>query len=337
MAKTCSMCEDPLTKVTVEIASKCKYTGGKHTHAAAGTSLFPVNLPSAPEFGLMNVARYNEPCRMGNSMTSTLIAVLHSVKKLGSYIHLIKGKDIDPFRVMRVCKAVAPSRVCLVLSITEGAGPHEPSHTLYSTATQEGKLVSEEKALSVLLSVQRASSSMVFYWSEASLGYSVVLNQSPGAMWTVYMPGESCEKDAYTKIRMVQADSRCVTRVLPCFYGGSGTTQMMVMGRGGTDEVSWRDLEVGMAALCEPVIDRTYCSSTPTGRCFCCQYMVNLHEEVHTGGRPVKEKASKLRLCDKFWQKTKTGDTRKYAGKGKGAVRTGVQKVPGRGGATQKP
>lgn len=305
------MCSVEKISRLIERAAGCKYEGGCHTHAAAGTSMHPLSLPSAPEHGLMSSGVHNYPCTRNESMESTLMALLHSVKNLGSFIHIVKEGDADVMALMSVSRAVVGDKACMVFEVHGDRDDGSSSHRLYTETTGVYTSVTEDEALETLLRVQRASRAMVFYWSAAVLGYSVVLNQPSTAMWAVHarlpLPGERKQK----VMHMLHTGSRSVTRVLPCFYPKPRDEAMMIMGQGGSSRVLWDDLEVGMEALCDPVVQRIYCSRAPSGRCYCCQYMVNLHQEIHSGNDIIEEEPVKLRLSKKFWQKTDSRDGRR--------------------------
>jgi len=282
------------------------YEGGRATHAAACTSLSPVSLPSALESGLAGSECFNEPCTRGDSTVCTLVAVLYSVRRLGAVIHLTAVGGMDPATLMNISKAVSPEKTCIVLSLVEHEDDPVATYEIYTSAGSGPVEVREERAISTLLSIQRASSSVVFYWSDIVLGYSAVLNQSPGAMWAIHVSSENPSTSEHRVSRVIRTDLSSARRVLPCFYRRSGGEEMIVMGRGGMGRISWDDLWVGMAALCESTVRRIYCSGTPNGRCFCCQYVVNLHEEVHSERTIPAEGTIKLRLSRKFWQNTRT-------------------------------
>lgn len=296
----------------MEVASLCKYEGGQYTHAAAGTSMCPLSLPSVPESGLMSSGLHNTPCIRNDSIASTLVAILHSVKKLGAFVHIVREGEVNVQCLIDISRTAVGSKVCMAVEVSKEQEGGSPMHKLHTSVNDEPMEMSEEKALCTILKLQRASSTMVLYWSETLLGYSVVLNQSPSVMWAVYTSRSRAQDESSGGMQALQMSLGCVTRVLPCFYQGQEGYSMVVMGQGGTDRVPWDDLEVDMAALCDPVVQRIYCSRMPSGRCYCCQYMLNLHQEVHSEGKPLIESSTKLRLSKKFWQNTKSKDDRSH-------------------------
>lgn len=324
MAETCRVCSADITKRMVETATACEYKGGSSTHAAVGTSMHPLRLPSVSESGLMSSGLRNIPCMRSDSIATTFAAILHSVKNLGSFVHLVRQGDIDPRDLIEVSNAVLGERVCLVAEIREGENGTSPLHRLHTNVLGEAAEMTEEKMLRVFLQTQAASSSAVFYWSESVLSYSVVLNQLPSTVWAVYSKGSARRDDGHVKMQTLQINSKSKVRVLPFFYPLPQTNPMMVMGQGGADRVSWNDLEVDMAALCDPVVQRVYCSRMPSARCYCCQYLVNLHREVHADDGCPAERLSRLRLSKKFWQNVSSGKGRGPRGIPQGAVQPGV-------------
>ena len=119
----------------------------------------------------------------------------------------------------------------------------------------------------------------------------------------VYVLNRFATDDVHKAMQVTHASSGA--SAVPCFYSEVGARNMAIIGKGGNSKATWSDLEVEMSAPCDAVIQRVYCSKAPTGRCFCCQYIVNLHEEIHSGRKHTEEETSKVKLCKKFQQNTK--------------------------------
>jgi hypothetical protein len=298
----CSMCESPLLRGALQVASECSYKRGEATHAASGTSLSGVKLPYASRFSLVGTGCDNEPCKRGDSTVCTLAAVLHSVKKTGVYIHLMEESEGSPDVVMEVTESMT-SRFCVVVVFHSAASIVGTSCVVHTGSMETGLEIQEEEVLSMLTRLQSASSSTVFYWSPRSLGYSSVLSQSPESSWIAYMSSNLREGDVHKGMQMIYASPGL--KAFPCFYRDTKRGEMAVVGKGGSCRTAWNDLEVEMSALCDTVAQRVYCSSAPTGRCFCCQYIINLHEQIHSGHKGGAEETFKVRLCKKFQQNTK--------------------------------
>lgn len=305
MEGTCSMCREPVLRDMVSLAGRCRYGETGATHAAVGTSLCPVTLPLVSSSGLMGAGGSNTPCTGGDSATCTLTAVLHSVKKPGVFIHLTEGGAEHAGFILNISKGVRPGRLCVVVDMPPGRAEGEPDFTVFSSGLEGASGMREREVLAMLLRLQSASPSVIFYWSPRLLGYSVVLNQCLDSTWIVYVSNRSETDSAHRSMQAVQTSSPADLRVLPCFYSSALGGEMIVVGAGGTHGLRWNDLEVEMSALCEPVVQRVYCARAPTSRCFCCQYMLNLHNEIHGGGEALQESTCKVRLHKKFWQNVK--------------------------------
>lgn len=101
-------------------------------------------------------------------------------------------------------------------------------------------------------------------------------------MWIARISRGLSSRDVQSSLPLARSVSCPIERVVPSFYSGVDEGEMMIMGQGGSNAASWGDLEVEMSARCEPLIQRVYYSSASTGRCFYCQYIVNLHEKVYS-------------------------------------------------------
>lgn len=163
MAEICSICSTPLLRDVVKNASLCVYEGGKGAHAARGTSLIPVELPASSESCLMGSRRNNTPCGRENALIYTLIALLHSIKKLGIIIHLLKAEDIDPRIIIQTCEGMDLGKVYVILEVPQCTQAEREECVVYTTSTLEGISLPEPVALSIILRLQSSSPSAVFY------------------------------------------------------------------------------------------------------------------------------------------------------------------------------
>ena len=182
------------------------------------------------------------------------MALLHSVKKLGINIHLLEAGDIDPRVIIQTCEGMDPVKVCVILEVSQCTQAEREERVVYITSTLKGISLPKPVALSMILRLQSSSLSAVFYWSTRSLGYSVVLNHSPGSMWIARVSRGLSSRDVQSRLPLARSVSCPIERVVPSFYSGVDEGEMMIMGQGGSNAASWGDLEVEMSARCEPLI-----------------------------------------------------------------------------------
>lgn len=298
------MCSQPYTAAILRDALECEYKGSKEVHAAVGTSLNPPLLPSVPSYSIVGSGYESSPCTRVDSVATTLTAMLYSVKKIKVFIHLMSDRGPTLEDVAMVSRGVVPGSITIA-SMMYRHRDGEMRHWVTHLGGLEE--IGECKFLSICMALQRATRCMVFYWSAESMGYSNILNQSSDTLWARMMTtGGEVERSLESTFDM-RCDPSSGLRYMPAFHTNNNADGVVAMGRGGTGSIRGVDLRVGALALCRPVTYRVYSSRSPSGRCFCCQYIVNVHQEIHRGDKPRKEVWSTVELTEKFHQNT-TGD-----------------------------
>lgn len=65
---------------------------------------------------------------------------------------------------------------------------------------------------------------------------------------------------------------------------------------------------VDAVALSTLPVRRVHAAISSSGRCFCCQYLVNLHRALHSPGGKLREERIRIELEPRFWQNTEVAD-----------------------------
>jgi len=305
MAEHCRICNSELLSLEMKLAAQCEYPGSEATHAAASTCLDPISLPTVSKFDLMWSGEPNVPCLRGNSTLSTLVSFLYSVRRLGVFIHFIEETSLPAQTIQHINECVCPNKTIVVVKTSLSGCTNSPTHTVYHRSTPSGTVMRESKVLSMVISLQKASDSIVVHWSRQSVGYSTVLSQSAQSMWAMLISDEDNPNASSRCVPTLCFDSKALVRMLPFFYEEGCNASSLVMGRCGKDTLVIGDLVVDMKAQCESMVQRVYRSSTITGRCLCCQYLTSLHEEIHSGKGQTFDCLTRVELHKQFWQKTK--------------------------------
>jgi hypothetical protein len=176
---------------------------------------------------------------------------------------------------------------------------------IFSEYNMQGKDFKESDAILLLRSVSPSNDSLYWYWSSDATGYTSIFNQEPSSVWFLTLPSSE-EKDESTplygtSIRLGR--ERTTTKLMPFFYTNPAAPTSLLISQGVNTSVQGDDQKVEIAALCETTICRVYQSKASTGRCFCCQYIVNLHDKISGKSTPEEQLFQKLKLEKKFQQK----------------------------------
>lgn len=300
----CALCSDPVLADSISRAEGCRFRGNQDSYAALETHLNPVSLPSTPETSFMGSSFDRAPCVIGDSIICTVLAVCNSLKDIGLFVHVVDEGYTGAQDLVEVTERSSDGRACVVLSISYPTADGVRAYTLYSSTSPEGVVMREDAAMGMVTSLQRASRNIVWYWSAELLGYSCVLNNCAESMWALNFTPVCVNRDTTDFKPMVPSGERKNLRVLPFFYCSAESPSMVVMGSGGASMSCGDDLAVELTALSRTIVDRAYCSTTSSGKCFCCQYICNIHSERHSR-RHGSRLTLKLKLTEQFWQKTK--------------------------------
>lgn len=302
---TCSLCYNPTIADTLLRAEACRFRGNPRPYAASETHLSPVSLPSMHSKGFMGASFDGEACHAGDSVVSTVLVVCHSVKNIDCVIHIVNEGQMNPSELTEVTSRCMGEKESIVLSVSPSNDHMQAIFSIYSSLAPDGTIVDEASAMRILLSVLSISKGMVWYWSVGLLGYSHLLNVDNGSMWALSFEPNKLENCTDNLKVMMPSGKESVTRVLPFFYCKPDSPTVVVMGKGGVNSFCKSDLAVEVTALSRIGTDRAYCSTTSSGRCFCCEYLDCLHSSFHTRDRQSSDIVHKLELSRQFWQNTK--------------------------------
>jgi hypothetical protein len=301
----CGLCLNPSLSETLLKAEACVYRGGHAPYAALETHLHPVSIPSVTQNSFMGSATDVSPCCACDSVASTILAVCNSVKKLNYMVHIVRSGELEPRELAEMTSCCMGGKECVVLSVPRVDESGAP-FLLSSSSAAEDVRVSEDSAMRLLLRMTSAFDGVIWYWSADLLGYSYILNVDEKSMWMASVRSPDHGRSSENQKMVMPSSEKHTIRVLPFFYSSKSSPVAVVMGTGGTTGVCKADLAVEMYALSRSVVDRAYSSTTSTGRCFCCQYLDNIHSTFHSSVATSSNVTHRLTLSKQFRQRTKS-------------------------------
>lgn len=249
-------------------------------------------------------AEEKEKCEVGgDEICSTILSVLHSSSRVGLVVHIVDSHGPSPEVLIRSTKA-AGSPTCVVLSmgnprIRNGAN----NISLHTDDNPEGVEMDEGRAIHTIVSIKRACDCLVWYWTLDGLGYATVFNQDDNVRWVVTLFPDTQPDTPLYGIGPHGSSTSNTIRVLPFFYTTPSSPTIAVMGRGFSTHMCGDDLKVELLALSRLSINRVYRSRASTGRCFCCQYLINIHDKLHVHEGHKENHSISLRLEPSFRQR----------------------------------
>lgn len=303
--EACKLCHNAVLADTLLKAEACRFRGNPSPYAALETHLSRVSLPSVPTGSFMGASFAEGACGTGDSVVSTVLAVCYSVKNLDCVVHLIKDGQMNAPELTDITSRCLGGKESVVLSVPQQNKDCYKVFNVCSTLMPDGAVVDEASAMKILLSVQSASNSMIWYWSPDLLGYSYLLNSDSSSMWALSLEPHKLSCETENLKVMMPSERGSIVRIIPFFYSSQGSSPAVVMGTGGVNSFCRGDLAVEVAALSRVVTDRAYCSTASSGRCFCCEYLNSLHSTFHVKDNKTVDVPQKLELSRQFWQSTK--------------------------------
>ena len=259
----------------------CIYPVNGTQYSAVETDLACEILPFSTQGGMMGNLHEMVPCARGDSVWSTVLAVVENMRKVGSFVHMGSVEDADPHAIMDATSMVSDNRVCVVFVVNQQSAD-STSFKMYATGSTAPTSVDEGTMVKIIGRLQRGSETFLWYWYSAVVGYSFILNPGKDARWAV-MVGERAVPKAHpaSVASPNRGHSSRPYSVMPFFYSGSRLTRTLVIGAGSMNTANWSDLSVNIEALSELVSDRVFCARTSSGRCFCCEYITRVHVRIH--------------------------------------------------------
>lgn len=278
-------------------ARVCRVNGGDGSYAASQSLLDSMVLPTVTTDSVMYTGvEERNSCTVDNdSVCATVMSVVHSNKELSLVVHIVDSNGPMPSTLIEATEAVSPSITCSVLSIGNPR-MQDGVHTvkLHTRCNVEGAEMPEDRAIFYIRSVLRVCESLFWYWTLDSIGYTVLFNQGSRSRWVVTLfPGTRSDSPLCGIDPRPAAGPEAV-KVLPFFYTSSASPTVAVIGRGFSAAMCGDDLKVELLALSRLSINRVYRSRSSTGRCFCCQYIVNLYNKLH--GAEVRKEGGNISL-----------------------------------------
>lgn len=302
------MCTDGVVREILERAGSCKVHGCADSYAASQSLLDNMILPSVTTDSMMYTSSEPaEKCTMGcDEVCSTVVSIVGSRANTGLVVHVVDRHGPDPHMLVQITEASRKSVTCVVVSMGDPRMQPGAQEVGVYTASAQGQVkMSEADAIRMVSAIARASETLIWYWTLDALGYAAVFNQGSTVHWAITLfPGTQL----HTPLCGVEPDpnkSGHPMRVLPFFYTSHSSPTIAVTGKGFNATTHGDDLKVELLALSRLAAGRVYGSRASTGRCFCCQYIINLHERSHSEVVHQGHKRLTLRLEKGFQQRMK--------------------------------
>lgn len=290
--ETCPACNADTSPGLYSAAEKCSYEGSPEGYAATEPILSQMMLPVSRHGSVMySGSGRNQMCSSGmDSVSSTIEAVSHSLKTTNVFVHVTDSLGPPPSLLLSSTHvhASAPLVICILIDNESGDG----ESVLLATSAQPTPASTNMYVISEILhSLSSSFSVALWYWTSPKNPNCTML--SVGRPSTcIQTCGPLGFEGAYVFGPLANKGEQKMT-IMPMFYSDRDKQTVVVIFDGPPDRFSRIDLGVDYQARSRTIIDRVYDTSSSNGRCFCCQYMVNLRRRVQ--GR-VSEGVGEQRL-----------------------------------------
>lgn len=279
----------------------CVYKVTHDVHAASNVTLDELILPTATTADPMGANSQSQACPVGNPLSETLKALLYKTADFSCVVHVMESRDPYLEDVEKCVAEVTPQKNVVVVLLPGSDSSHCTVRVLEDEHWESAEL-DENSTVSLIKTLQSAARTLVFYWSPRSAAYSAVLGQCVSSSWVCYVQGVHRYPDELLRAKVLCLDPRRLVKAAPLFYLPNGPVSMFVMGAGAGDCVSWDDLKVELEAQCRLITQRVHRSVASTGRCFCCQYSLNLARKLSQPQELEVLRPLKVLLAPKFHQ-----------------------------------
>lgn len=296
----------------LEQASDCKYNGANDSFAASQSMLDNLILPCVPLHSPALCQTANVPCCNAgvSELYATVVSVVQSKPEVQFVVHITDIHGPDPNTLLSLTEACGSYISCVFVCMGATEAREETSAvTVRIHSNGESVDMMEADAIRLILETSKCCDSMMWYWTPESLGYSVIFNQELRTTWVVVLP-PGVTKSAPVYGVDVEGKGGVTSQVMPFFYTSLEHPTSAVMGKGFVPGVHRDDLAVELATLSKLPLSRVYSSKSSAGRCFCCQYLVNLHSRMHAKSSDTEHERIVLQLTPEFQQRTSHGSKR---------------------------
>lgn len=300
------MCAVAATKEMLERADTCKVHGCTDSYAASQSLLDNMILPSVTTDSMMYTS--DEPaerCSAGcDEVRSTILSVVGSRKNTRLVVHIVDVHGPDPYTLMSTTESASGSISCVVVSVGDlRMRQDQQDMDVYVSSSGEHRRMNEPDIMRMISRVSGTCETLIWYWTLDALGYGAILNQGETVHWAITLFPDVQLHSPLCGVEPNPSGTSHPIRVLPFFYTSHRSPTVAVMGRGFSTAMRGDDLKVELLALSRLAISRVYGSRASTGRCFCCQYIVNLHNKYHQEEPDSQDRKLTLRLEKGFQQR----------------------------------
>lgn len=300
------MCEHELTRSVVGAAERCRCRVNSFSYAASQSMLDNMILPTVGmDSPVYSIPASNGVCSEGrDEICSTVMAIVSSMSDLRLIVHIVDSHGPHPHVLMDVTESSSSPATCMVMSVgNPRAGGSPEGVSLYAKSNTDGKQMSESSAIQAISSISKVCNTLFWYWTLDATGYTAVFNQQQGTRWVITLFPDAQPNAPLCGVTPGESSNGSLVRVLPFMYTSHESPTVAVMGEGFSGGICGDDLKVELMALSQLAISRVYRSRASTGRCFCCQYIVNAHGRLHTDAKAKETDRKTLRLEKKFQQR----------------------------------
>jgi len=225
-----------------------------------------------------------------DDLIPTIMVLLEPYKLSTMIVHVVEDSSPSPPELCAVSKAMLPQALCVVASVERG----DKGIVLYTE--HDISTVHASKALEILGSMSSVENSVTWYWSPKTLNYSSLFQRGTLGAWMYTL------RERHDEAHPLYESKEGCTRVVPFFYTGVDRPTCVVVNKGVPTMVPGDDLSVELMALSRLPIHRVHRTGVSSGRCFCCQYLINLHSRA-SGEARQGEAVQTVRLEKEFFQR----------------------------------
>jgi hypothetical protein len=286
----------------VDKASVCQMSQDPLAYAAVESMWYSGTLASATRGSMKPCFRegLSECASEIDEIASTVMVVLESRKFSKAVVHIVENSVPSPHVLHAISSFVLPAAICLVVSTSSVDG----SFRLYTDASSRGVSVPEGRALEVAKAVLNSKDSTSWYWSLRVLSYSPYLQSEDSGAWLY-----TIDTTSNTAYPLYESSSNGEI-IIPFLYTSSSTPSIVVVNTGVPTMMSCNDLKVEMTALSKLPIYRVHRTGVSTGRCFCCQYLLQAYKRL-TDTEQGPQIFCPVKLSKEFFQEMKKRSTTK--------------------------
>lgn len=298
--ETCPACSADIPPERYDGAKNCIYEGSPEGYAATEPILSQMILPMSRHGSVMySGSGRDQMCTSGtDSVSSTIEVISHSLKTVSVFVHITDSFGPPPPLLLSSTHAHAEAPLVMCILIDNESGDGE-SVSVTTSVQPAPALTNMYVASEILHSLSSSLNMALWYWTSPKNPNCTMLSVGSPSV-CVQTCGPLGFEGSHVFAPLVSRGEQKIT-VMPMFYTDRGKQTIVAVFNGPPDRFRHIDLGVDYQARSRAVIDRVYDTSCSSGRCFCCQYMINLHRRTQ-GRLPERVGAQRLELSQMFIQ-----------------------------------